>query len=92
MTRTGLVVSACDAEAIAEALLTLQVMPQPPLGAICVCYLGEDQEVTVKRLKKRGKGFELLPANSAYEPIRIAGNDPHFRIGGRVIGVVRRMK
>lgn len=69
----------------------VQVMPQPPLGAICVCYLGEDQEVTVKRLKKRGKGFELLPANSAYRPIRVAVGDPDFRIGGRVIGVVRRM-
>lgn len=34
MTRTGLVVSACDAEAIAEALLTLQVMPQPQLLAM----------------------------------------------------------
>lgn len=69
----------------------VQVMPQPPVGAICVCYLGEDQEVTVKRLKKRGRGFELIPANPAYKPIRVAGNDPHFRIGGRVIGVVRRM-
>jgi len=69
----------------------VQMTSEPPVGAICVCYLGEDQEVTVKRLKKRRGGYELRPANDAYEPIRIARGDPHFRIAGRVIGVVRRM-
>jgi len=69
----------------------VQVTPEPRVGAICVCYLGEDQEVTVKRLKKRGGGFELLPANDAYRPIRVARGDRHFRIGGKVIGVVRRI-
>ncbi len=69
----------------------VQVTPEPPVGAICVCYLSEDQEVTVKRLKKRGDDFELLPANDAYRPIRVAEGDPHFRIGGKVIGVVRRI-
>lgn len=34
MPRTGLVVPARDAEAIAEALLTLQAMPQPQLRAM----------------------------------------------------------
>lgn len=34
MTRTELVAPGCDAEAIAEALLTLQAMPQPQLRAM----------------------------------------------------------
>lgn len=69
----------------------VQAGPEPPFGAICVCYLGEDQEVTVKRLKRRDQGFELVPANDAYQSIRVAKSDPHFRIGGRVVGVVRRI-
>jgi len=69
----------------------VHVTPELPVGAIGVCYLGEDQDVTVKRFKKRGNDFELLPANDAYRPIRVARSDPHFRIGGRVIGVVRRI-
>ena len=62
-----------------------------PSGSIAVCYLGDDQEVTVKRLKRRKDGFELAPENKAYRPIRIATDDPGFRVGGAVIGVVRRM-
>jgi len=81
-----------DASILDRDQVIVQVTPEPPVGAICVCYLGEDQEVTVKRLKKSGDGFELRPANDAYRPIRVARGDPHFRIGGRVIGVVRRMK
>ena len=62
-----------------------------PSGAIAVCYVGDDQDVTVKRLKMRRDCFELVPANDAYQPVRIARDDPDFRVGGTVIGVVRRM-
>jgi len=60
-----------------------------PAGAIAVCYVGEDQEVTVKRLKERRDCFELIPENPAYRPTRISKGDPHFRLGGKVIGLVR---
>ena len=60
-------------------------------GTIAVCYVGDDQDVTVKRLRQRADGFELVPENRAYRPIRIAKDDPHFRIAGIVVGVVRRM-
>ena len=63
--------------------------PVPP-GAIAVCYVGEDQDVTVKRLWPRRNGFELAPENPAYRPARISRDDPFFRVGGKVIGVVRR--
>lgn len=60
-------------------------------GDIAVCYVGEDGDVTVKRLVERNDCYELKPANEAYAPIRIPKNDPHFRIAGKVVGVVRRM-
>jgi len=62
-----------------------------PPGAIAVCYLGPEQEVTVKRLWERKDGFELVPENEAYRPARVARDDADFRIGGRVVGVVRRL-
>jgi len=35
---------------------------------------------------------ELVPENEAYRPIRVPKDDPHFRLGGRVVGVVRRVR
>jgi repressor LexA len=59
-------------------------------GEICVAYLGEEQEATVKIFRRRDWGVELEPRNERYRPIRVAGDD-HFRIGGKVVGVVRRL-
>ena len=60
-------------------------------GDIAVCYVGEDGDVTVKRLVERNDCYELKPANKAYAPIQVPKDDPHFRIAGKVVGVVRRM-
>jgi repressor LexA len=60
-------------------------------GDIAVCYVGADGDVTVKRLVERKDCYELKPENKAYAPIRVLKDDPHFRIGGKVVGVVRRM-
>lgn len=60
-------------------------------GEIAVCYVGEDGDVTVKRLIERPDCYKLMPANEAYEPTRISKSDPHFRIAGKVVGVVRRV-
>ena len=62
-----------------------------PSGAVAVCYVGDDQDVTIKRLRMRRDGIELVPANEAYPPVRVARDDPDFRVGGTVIGVVRRV-
>jgi SOS-response transcriptional repressor LexA len=56
-----------------------------------VAYLGEDQEVTVKRFHRGTGQIELRPANSDYQPIRVSTTDPHFRLAGRVVGIVRRV-
>lgn len=60
-------------------------------GELVVAYLGEDQEATVKRFHRRGGAVELRPANKDYRPIRIPSGDPHFRLAGRVVGIVRRV-
>ncbi len=60
-------------------------------GELVVAYLGEEQEVTVKRFhRRRGGGVELRPANPRYRPIVIDATDPHFRLAGKVVGLVRR--
>lgn len=45
-------------------------------------------EMVVKRLKKRGAGFELQSEQEGYEPISVADNDDCF-IWGVVVGSVR---
>lgn len=59
-------------------------------GELVVAYVGEDQEATVKRYYRRQGEIELRPANAAYEPLRFARNDPHLRIAGRVVTILRR--
>jgi len=65
--------------------------PKIRQGAIGLCYLGEEQEATVKRFRWGPDGIELIPENPALSPIRVRKDDPHFRIGGTVVGVVRRI-
>ena len=56
-------------------------------GAIVVALVDE-QEVTLKRLRKRGNSVALEPANRSYET-RIFGPD-RVRVQGRLIGLLRR--
>ncbi|HUY68847.1 MAG TPA: transcriptional repressor LexA [Alphaproteobacteria bacterium] len=61
-------------------------------GAIVVALIGgEDEdknEVTLKKLEKRGNQIALIPANKNYET-RVF--DPrHVRVQGRLVGLVRR--
>jgi repressor LexA len=56
-------------------------------GAIVVALVDE-QEVTLKRLRRRGNSVALEPANRAYET-RIFGPD-RVRVQGRLIGLMRR--
>lgn len=59
-------------------------------GEMVVAVVGEDQSVTVKYFHRTSQGVELRPANEAYEPIRVT-DDPHFRLAGRVVGVLRKI-
>jgi repressor LexA len=56
-------------------------------GTIVVALV-DDNEVTLKRLRRRGASIALEPANKAYET-RIFGPD-RVRIQGRVIGLLRK--
>jgi repressor LexA len=56
-------------------------------GSIVVALVDE-QEVTLKRLRKRGNSIALEPANRTYET-RIFGPD-RVRVQGRLVGLLRR--
>ena len=56
-------------------------------GTIVVALV-DDQEVTLKRLRRRGQSVALEPANSAYET-RICGPD-QVKVQGRLVGLLRR--
>ncbi len=55
-------------------------------GAIVVALV-DNEEVTLKRLRRRGQSIALEPANAAYET-RICGPD-QVKVQGRLIGLIR---
>jgi repressor LexA len=55
-------------------------------GQIVVSRIGD--EVTVKRLRKRGRAIFLDPENRDYEPIKVQSDDD-FAIEGLGVGVIR---
>jgi repressor LexA len=56
-------------------------------GAIVVALV-DDQEVTLKRLRRKGASIALEPANQTFET-RIFGPD-RVKVQGRLVGLVRR--
>jgi repressor LexA len=56
-------------------------------GAIVVALI-DDNEVTLKRLRRRGNSIALEPANQRYET-RIFGPD-RVKVQGRLIGLLRK--
>jgi repressor LexA len=56
-------------------------------GAIVVALV-DNEEVTLKRIRRRGQSIALEPANSAYEP-RICGPD-QVKVQGRLVGLIRK--
>ena len=56
-------------------------------GAVVVALI-DDQEVTLKRLRRKGDSIALEPANSAYET-RIFGPD-RVKVQGRLVGLMRK--
>ena len=67
------------------------VKHQPDIasGEIGVVYV--DDEATVKRIFLEGDRLRLQPENEAMDPVFIDRDDDRLRIGGKVIGVVRKM-
>ena len=56
-------------------------------GAIVVALV-DDNEVTLKRLRRKGNSIALEPANPAYET-RIFGPD-RVKVQGRLVGLMRQ--
>jgi repressor LexA len=61
-------------------------------GQTVVAYLGEDQEATVKVFHRKAHHFELQPRSLHHRTITVPREDPWFRIGGRVVGLVRMIR
>lgn len=68
-------------------LLLVHRTPEASHGQIVVARV--DDEVTVKRLRRRGRGIYLDPENPAFSPIHISG-ETDFAIEGLGIGLIRR--
>lgn len=56
-------------------------------GSIVVALV-DDEEVTLKRLRRRGKSIALEPADPAYET-RICGPD-QVQVQGKLVGLIRK--
>ncbi len=56
-------------------------------GDIVIAYVNE--EATVKRIYNRGSKIILQPANAELSPIEVDPAYSAFRVGGRVIEVIR---
>ena len=57
-------------------------------SGLIVVALVDDNEVTLKRLRRKGQAIALEPANPAYET-RIFGAD-RVRVQGRLVGLIRQ--
>lgn len=77
-----------DAGILDGDLLAIHRTPEVRNGQIIVARLNDD-EVTVKRYRQRGREVWLLPENPDFEPIHIDLALQRMVIEGVVVGVVR---
>ncbi len=68
-------------------LLLVHKTPAASSGQIVVARIGD--EVTVKRLRRRGRGIYLDPENPSYQSIQVSQNED-FAIEGIGVGVIRQ--
>ena len=76
-----------DAGILDGDLLVVQRTPEAHSGQIVVARL--DDEVTVKRLERRGEHIRLLPANPEFTPIKVNPAQTSLVIEGVAVGVIR---
>ncbi|HET8552156.1 MAG TPA: transcriptional repressor LexA [Gammaproteobacteria bacterium] len=79
--------SMIDAGILDGDLLAVHRATEAANGAIIVARL--DDEVTVKRFRRHGRHVELLPANPAFEPIKVDLKRQALTIEGLGVGVIR---
>jgi repressor LexA len=76
-----------DAGILDGDLLAVHRTGEARSGQIVVARVHD--EVTVKRLRRRGASVELLPENPDFEPIVINTRQDNFTIEGIAVGLVR---
>jgi repressor LexA len=76
-----------DAGILDGDLLAVHRTPDARAGQVVVARLND--EVTVKRLKRRGSQIQLLPENPDFEPIEVDPRRDRFAIEGIGVGIVR---
>ena len=79
-----------DAGILDGDLLAVHRTHEARSGQVVVARLHE--EVTVKRLKRRGSLVQLLPENPDFAPIEVDARDETFAIEGIAVGVIRNSK
>ncbi|MGU7779947.1 transcriptional repressor LexA [Burkholderia sp. PU8-34] len=76
-----------DAGILDGDLLAVQKRTEAKDGQIIVARLGDD--VTVKRLKRRPGGLELIAENPDYENIFVKAGSAEFALEGIAVGLIR---
>jgi repressor LexA len=76
-----------DAGILDGDILAVHKTAEARSGQIVVARLHD--EVTVKRLRRRGATVELLPENPEFKPIMIDTREALFAIEGVAVGVIR---
>lgn len=76
-----------DAGILEGDLLAVHRTDDARTGQVVVARIGD--EVTVKRLRRRGHAVQLLPENPDFEPIEVDGRSAEFAIEGIAVGVIR---
>ena len=76
-----------DAGILDGDLLAVRRTQEARNGQIVVARVGD--EVTVKRLRRRGHAIELLPENPDYSPIVVDARSGEFALEGIGVGLLR---
>ena len=79
-----------DAGILEGDLLAVHRTDDARSGQIVVARLGDD--VTVKRLRRRGHAVQLLPENPDFQPIEVDLRTEPLAIEGIAVGVIRNSK
>lgn len=79
-----------DAGILEGDLLAVHRTDDARTGQVVVARVGD--EVTVKRLRRRGNSVQLLPENPDFEPIEVDARSGEFAIEGLAVGIIRNGK
>ena len=79
-----------DAGILEGDLLAVHRTDDARTGQVVVARVGD--EVTVKRLRRRGNSVQLLPENPDFEPSEVDARSGEFAIEGLAVGIIRNGK